>query len=57
MLGQLANVILILTVTALMALVTIGATMLVDLLPIPAMHASSANHANTQVTLKSSPAN
>lgn len=54
--GQVRNVTFIIVMTALMAFGLIGVTLLVDLLPIPAMHAASA-HAVGQVTLKSGFAN
>ncbi|MEO9363613.1 MAG: hypothetical protein ABI348_06900 [Nitrososphaera sp.] len=56
--GQVRNVTLIIVITALMAFGVIGVTMLVDLLPIPAMHAATATAANfVDQTLKSGLAN
>jgi hypothetical protein len=55
-LSQVRNVTFIIVITALMAFGVLGVTLLVDLLPIPAMHAASAN-AVGQVTLKSALAN
>lgn len=53
LLGQVRNVTLMIVITALMAFGIVGMTMLVDLLPIPAMHAATAK-AVAEVALKSS---
>ncbi|HEX6561153.1 MAG TPA: hypothetical protein VF016_03920 [Nitrososphaera sp.] len=57
--GQVRNVTLVIVITALMAFGLIGATLLVDLLPIPAMHAATTTTAAHFVdqTLKSGLAN
>ncbi len=56
-LSQVRNVTLIILMTALMAFGVIGATMLFDRLPIPAIHAASSINGNHRVALKSSTAN
>ncbi len=53
--GQIRNVVLIIAITALMAFGVIGVMLLVDLLPIPAMHPGNA--AGFVQTLKSGFAN
>ncbi|HEY7508002.1 MAG TPA: hypothetical protein VH677_02645 [Nitrososphaera sp.] len=45
--GQVRNVTLIIAITALMAIGVIGVTLLVDLLPIPAMHPGPAGFVQT----------
>lgn len=54
--GQVRNVTIMIMITALMAFGVVGVTMLVDLLPIPALHAATAK-AVAQVALRSVPAN
>ncbi|HVX03175.1 MAG TPA: hypothetical protein VHA09_08480 [Nitrososphaera sp.] len=54
--GQVRNVTLMIMITALMAFGIVGITMLVDLLPIPAMHAATAKVV-AEVALKSGPTN
>lgn len=49
--GQIKNVVLIIAITALMAFGVIGVMLVVDLLPIPAMHPQNASFVQT---LKSS---
>ena len=45
--GQIKNVVLIIAITALMAFGVIGVMLLVDLLPIPALHPANASFVQT----------
>jgi hypothetical protein len=45
--GQIKNVVLIIAITALMAFGVLGVMLLVDLLPIPAMHSNNASFVQT----------